>query len=142
MTMEGSGAASAGATDACPDDGVPRAAGPCESDPDSAEQPAAAERDARDNVAPAGRSLGRKISRRLSLVAKVPNLITVKLKQELGSRDSLSVALSLRKSKSNCGTPTSTPNGPPDLLRFTRSAKSRLLLISIIAPDKTQRIVS
>ena len=60
--------------------------------------------------------LGRKLSRRLSLVAKVPNMISVRLKQELsGSRDSL---------------------------RAGRSSHHRHLEITAIAPDKAQRIVS
>ena len=59
--------------------------------------------------------LGRKLSRRLSLVAKVPNMITVRLKQELSwSRDSL---------------------------RAGRSSHHRHLEITAIAPDKTQRIL-
>jgi len=60
--------------------------------------------------------LGRKLSRRLSLVAKVPNMITVRLKQELG--------------------------GSRDSLRAGRSCHHRHLEITAIAPDKTQRIVS
>lgn len=57
--------------------------------------------------------LGRKLSRRLSLVTKVPNMIGVKLKSEFGSKDS--------------------PR--------TRT-HSRHLEITVIAPDKSQRIVS
>lgn len=57
--------------------------------------------------------LGRKLSRRLSLVTRVPNLIGVKLKSEFGSRDSL------------------RPRNVP-----------RHLEIIVIAPDKSQRIVS
>jgi hypothetical protein len=60
--------------------------------------------------------LGRKLSRRLSLVAKVPNMISVRLKQELG--------------------------GSRDSLRAGRSPRHRHLEITAIAPDKTQRIVS
>ncbi|XP_069705740.1 uncharacterized protein [Periplaneta americana] len=59
--------------------------------------------------------LGRKLSRRLSLVTKVPNMISVRLKQELsGSRDSL---------------------------RTRRGSQQRNFEITTIAPDKTQRIL-
>ena len=60
--------------------------------------------------------LGRKLSRRLSLVAKFPNMISVRLKQELG--------------------------GSRDSLRNGRNSHHRHLEITAIAPDKTQRIVS
>lgn len=60
------------------------------------------------------RKLGRKLSRRLSLVTKVPNLIGTKLKSEFGSRDSLAF----------------------------RRRDNRQLEITIIAPDKSQRTVS
>lgn len=60
--------------------------------------------------------IGRKISRRLSLVTKVPNMISIKLKQELG--------------------------GSRDNLRANRTSQIRNFEITAIAPDKTQRIVS
>ncbi|PSN53407.1 hypothetical protein C0J52_21383 [Blattella germanica] len=60
--------------------------------------------------------LGRKLSRRLSLVTKVPNMISVRLKQELG--------------------------GSRDSLRTSRGLQQRNFEITTIAPDKTQRIVS
>ncbi|KAJ9577106.1 hypothetical protein L9F63_006314, partial [Diploptera punctata] len=60
--------------------------------------------------------LGRKLSRRLSLVTKVPNMISIKLKQELG--------------------------GSRDSLRTNRASQPRSFEITAIAPDKTQRIVS
>lgn len=59
--------------------------------------------------------LGRKLSRRLSLVAKFPNMISVRLKQELG--------------------------GSRDSLRNGRNSHHRHLEITAIAPDKTQRIL-
>ncbi|XP_066996217.2 uncharacterized protein [Anabrus simplex] len=60
--------------------------------------------------------LGRKLSRRLSLVTKVPGLISGKLKQELGSRDSLRIRGSSRQ-------------------------QQRSFEVTTIAPDKTQRIL-
>lgn len=62
----------------------------------------------------ASRKLGRRLSRRLSLVTKVPNLIGTRLRTEFGSRDSLAV----------------------------RRRDNRQLEITVIAPDKSQRIVS
>jgi hypothetical protein len=60
--------------------------------------------------------LCRKLSRRLSLVTKVPNMISVRLRQELG--------------------------GSRDSLRTGGGSQRKLLEITVIAPDKTQRIVS
>ncbi|CAB0004460.1 unnamed protein product [Nesidiocoris tenuis] len=56
--------------------------------------------------------LGRKLSRRLSLVARVPNLIGVRLRQEFGSSSSLS------------------------------NPSTKTFHLTVIAPDKSQRIPS
>ncbi|KAK9505026.1 hypothetical protein O3M35_009177 [Rhynocoris fuscipes] len=61
--------------------------------------------------------LGRRLSRRLSLVTKMPNLLGARLRQEFGSRDSL-------KQTNNYRQP------------------GKKLDITVIAPDKSQRNVS